>query len=290
MLKVNHVQKSYSHFHLDCSLEIKRGSITGIIGKNGSGKTTLFKAILNLIHIDSGDIILLDKDYKEVDKNKIGCTLANISLCEYLKLKDLVDVLRNTYQDFDLDYFLQKCNQYQFPLDKKINEFSTGMKAKLNVLIALSHHATFLILDEPTNGLDPEGIKEIRELLKDLAEKEEMAVLISSHNLLELETFCNKICIIKNGKVMETNKIEDVKNIAKSGYIFEIDNTEMIDKMFKNVTIVNRNMFKIAVDRDEVPSVIKKLVENDIKIYAVNENKISLEDAFLKKTGGNVID
>ena len=89
---------------------------------------------------------------------------------------------------------------------------------------------------------------------------------------------------------METNKIEDVKNIAKSGYIFEIDNTEMIDKMFKNVTIVNRNMFKIAVDRDEVPSVIKKLVENDIKIYAVNENKISLEDAFLKKTGGNVID
>lgn len=147
MLKVNHVQKSYSHFYLDCSLEIKRGSITGIIGKNGSGKTTLFKAILNLIHIDSGDIILLDKDYKEVDKNKIGCTLANISLCEYLKLKDLIDVLRNTYQDFDLDYFLQKCNQYQFPLDKKIKEFSTGMKAKLNVLIALSHHATFLILD-----------------------------------------------------------------------------------------------------------------------------------------------
>ena len=114
MLKVNHVQKSYSHVHLDCSLEIKRGSITGIIGKNGSGKTTLFKAILNLIHIDSGDIILLDKDYKEVDKNKIGCTLANISLCEYLKLKDLVDVLRNTYQDFDLDYFLQNVININF--------------------------------------------------------------------------------------------------------------------------------------------------------------------------------
>lgn len=164
------------------------------------------------------------------------------------------------------------------------------MRQRLGIAQAILHKPNLLILDEPTNGLDPEGIKEIRELLKDLAEKEEMAVLISSHNLLELETFCNKICIIKNGKVMETNKIEDVKNIAKSGYIFEIDNTEMIDKMFKNVTIVNRNMFKIAVDRDEVPSVIKKLVENDIKIYAVNENKISLEDAFLKKTGGNVID
>lgn len=119
MLKVNHVQKTYSHFHLDCSLEIKPGSITGIIGKNGSGKTTLFKAILNLIHIDSGDITLLDKNCKDVDKNKIGCTLANISLCEYLKLKDLMNLLNNTYKDFDLDFFLQKCKQYQFPLDKK---------------------------------------------------------------------------------------------------------------------------------------------------------------------------
>ena len=175
-------------------------------------------------------------------------------------------------------------------INDKVSRYSLGMRQRLGIAQAILHKPNLLILDEPTNGLDPEGIKEIRELLKDLAEKEEMAVLISSHNLLELETFCNKICIIKNGKVMETNKIEDVKNIAKSGYIFEIDNTEMIDKMFKNVTIVNRNMFKIAVDRDEVPSVIKKLVENDIKIYAVNENKISLEDAFLKKTGGNVID
>lgn len=114
MLKVNHVQKSYSHFHLDCSLEIKRGSITGIIGKNGSGKTTLFKAILNLIHIDSGDIILLDKDYKEVDKNKIGCTLANISLCEYLKLKDLIDVLKNTYKDFDVVPFYKNVININF--------------------------------------------------------------------------------------------------------------------------------------------------------------------------------
>lgn len=173
MLKVNHIQKTYSHFHLDCSLEIQPGSITGIIGKNGSGKTTLFKVILNLIHIDSGDITLLDKDYKDVDKNKIGCTLANISLCEYLKLKDLINLLNNTYKDFDLDYFLQKCKQYQFPLDKKINEFSTGMKAKLNVLIALSHHASFLILDEPTNGLDVLAREEIIDLIREFMEEDE---------------------------------------------------------------------------------------------------------------------
>ena len=108
------VIRQLKHFHLDCSLEIKPGSITGIIGKNGSGKTTLFKAILNLIHIDSGDITLLDKDYKDVDKNKIGCTLANISLCEYLKLKDLMNLLNNTYKDFDLDSFYKNVNNINF--------------------------------------------------------------------------------------------------------------------------------------------------------------------------------
>ncbi len=201
MLKVNHVQKSYSHFHLDCSLEIKPGSITGIIGKNGSGKTTLFKAILNLIHIDSGDITLLDKDNKNVDKNKIGCTLANISLCEYLKLKDLMNLLNNTYKDFDLDYFLQKCKQYQFPLDKKINEFSTGMKAKLNVLIALSHHASFLILDEPTNGLDILAREEIIDLIREFMEEDEShSVLISSHISSDLENLCDDIYIIDQGQ------------------------------------------------------------------------------------------
>ena len=200
MLKVNHVQKTYSHFHLDCSLEIKPGSITGIIGKNGSGKTTLFKAILNLIHIDSGDITLLDKDYKDVDKNKIGCTLANISLCEYLKLKDLMNLLNNTYKDFDLDYFLQKCKQYQFPLDKKINEFSTGMKTKLNVLIALSHHASFLILDEPTSGQDGKETKELLALLRQL-NSEGITILLITHDMEIMASECSRAIIMGNQTV-----------------------------------------------------------------------------------------
>ena len=222
----------------------------------------------------------------------VGAIVENPDLYMYLTGYENLKLIANLYKGVGKERIdeVVKLVKLENRINDKVSRYSLGMRQRLGIAQAILHKPNLLILDEPTNGLDPEGIKEIRELLKDLAEKEEMAVLISSHNLLELETFCNKICIIKNGKVMETNKIEDVKNIAKSGYIFEIDNTEMIDKMFKNVTIVNRNMFKIAVDRDEVPSVIKKLVENDIKIYAVNENKISLEDAFLKKTGGNVID
>ena len=297
VLKCEHLHKNFGKKEIlkDVSLELEKGDILGFIGPNGAGKTTTIKLILGLQSITSGTVKINGYDITSNFTNAIrnvGAIVENPDLYMYLTGYENLKLIANLYKGVGKERIdeVVKLVKLENTINDKVSRYSLGMRQRLGIAQAILHKPNLLILDEPTNGLDPEGIKEIRELLKDLAEKEEMAVLISSHNLLELETFCNKICIIKNGKVMETNKIEDVKNIAKSGYIFEIDNTEMIDKMFKNVTIVNRNMFKIAVDRDEVPSVIKKLVENDIKIYAVNENKISLEDAFLKKTGGNVID
>lgn len=297
VLKCEHLHKNFGKKEIlkDVFLELEKGDILGFIGPNGAGKTTTIKLILGLQSITSGTVKINGYDITSNFTNAIrnvGAIVENPDLYMYLTGYENLKLIANLYKGVGKERIdeVVKLVKLENRINDKVSRYSLGMRQRLGIAQAILHKPNLLILDEPTNGLDPEGIKEIRELLKDLAEKEEMAVLISSHNLLELETFCNKICIIKNGKVMETNKIEDVKNIAKSGYIFEIDNTEMIDKMFKNVTIVNRNMFKIAVDRDEVPSVIKKLVENDIKIYAVNENKISLEDAFLKKTGGNVID
>ena len=297
VLKCEHLHKNFGKKEIlkDVSLELEKGDILGFIGPNGAGKTTTIKLILGLQSITSGTVKINGYDITSNITNAIrnvGAIVENPDLYMYLTGYENLKLIANLYKGVGKERIdeVVKLVKLENRINDKVSRYSLGMRQRLGIAQAILHKPNLLILDEPTNGLDPEGIKEIRELLKDLAVKEEMAVLISSHNLLELETFCNKICIIKNGKVMETNKIEDVKNIAKSGYIFEIDNTEMIDKMFKNVTIVNRNMFKIAVDRDEVPSVIKKLVENDIKIYAVNENKISLEDAFLKKTGGNVID
>ena len=297
VLKCEHLHKNFGKKEIlkDVSLELEKNQIFGFLGPNGAGKTTTIKLILGLQSITSGTVKINGYDITSNFTNAIrnvGAIVENPDLYMYLTGYENLKLIANLYKGVGKERIdeVVKLVKLENRINDKVSRYSLGMRQRLGIAQAILHKPNLLILDEPTNGLDPEGIKEIRELLKDLAEKEEMAVLISSHNLLELETFCNKICIIKNGKVMETNKIEDVKNIAKSGYIFEIDNTEMIDKMFKNVTIVNRNMFKIAVDRDEVPSVIKKLVENDIKIYAVNENKISLEDAFLKKTGGNVID
>lgn len=297
VLKCEHLHKNFGKKEIlkDVSLELEKGDILGFIGPNGAGKTTTIKLILGLQSITSGTVNINGYD---VDKNftkaieKVGAIVENPDLYMYLTGYENLKLIANLYKGVGKNRIdeVVKLVRLENRINDKVSKYSLGMRQRLGIAQAILHKPNLLILDEPTNGLDPEGIKEIRELLKELAEKEKMAILISSHNLLELETFCNKICIIKNGRVMETNKIEDVKNITKGGYVFEIDNTEMIDKMFNNVTIVNSQTFKIMVDRKEVPNVVKKLVENDVKIYSVSEDKITLEDAFLKKTGGNIID
>ena len=297
VLKCERLHKNFGRKEIlkDVSLELEKGDILGFIGPNGAGKTTTIKLILGLQSITSGTVNINGYDItnnftKAIEK--VGAIVENPDLYMYLTGYENLKLIANLYKGVGKERIdeVVKLVKLENRINDKVSKYSLGMRQRLGIAQAILHKPNLLILDEPTNGLDPEGIKEIRELLKELAKKEKMAVLISSHNLLELETFCNKICIIKNGKVMETNKIEDVKNVAKSGYIFEIDNTEMIDKMLKGVTVIDNTKFKIDIEKEEVPNIVKRLVENDVKIYYINEEKISLEDAFLKKTGGNVID
>ena len=133
------------------------------------------------------------------------------------------------------------------------------MRQRLGIAQALLHKPNLLILDEPTNGLDPEGIKELRDLIKDLAKKENMAIVISSHNLAELESFCNKVTIIKNGKVVETSTINEVKKVEQS-YIIELNNLENVEQILeKSIEQVNETRFKINISRDEIPRNSKKI-------------------------------
>ena len=161
------------------------------------------------------------------------------------------------------------------------------MRQRLGIAVALINKPNLLILDEPTNGLDPEGIKELRDILKELALKENVGIIVSSHNLSDLESFCNKIVIIKNGEIVETNNLTNIKKVEES-YIIELDDISKIkDVEFEKI---DENNIRIHIDKKEIPEVIKKLVQNDIKIYMVKEETITLEDAFLRKTGGNIID
>ncbi len=278
------------------SFEIKKGDILGFIGPNGAGKTTTIKLILGLQSITNGKVLINGYDVeKEFTKaiEKVGAIVENPDMYMYMSGYDNLKLVANMYKGITTKRIdeVVKLVKLENRINDKVSKYSLGMRQRLGIAQAILHNPNLLILDEPTNGLDPEGIKEMRELLVDLAKKEEMAILISSHNLAELDNFCNKICIIKNGEIIETNEITAIKkDIEHQQFIVEIDNTKDIKNLYSEATIVNDKIFKITMKKENVPNLVVNLVNNNIKIYEIKEDEKSLEDAFFERTGGNVIE
>lgn len=205
LVKLENIQKHYKQFDLNCSLEVKLGCVTGLIGQNGSGKTTTFKAILGLIQTDRGTIEVFGKNPRTLgkeEKKKLGVALSDSGFSDYLTVKDITTVMAAMYEKFDRKEFEEKCRKFQIPDNKKLKEFSTGMKAKLKVLVAMSHHAELLILDEPTSGLDVVARQEILDMLRTYMEDESRAILISSHISSDLEGLCDDFYMIDQGNVI----------------------------------------------------------------------------------------
>lgn len=205
MLKIEHLQKRYDNFALDCSLEVKPGCVTGLIGANGAGKSTTFKAVLGLISIDGGSVRILGKDLKTFtakDRQRLGVVLSDSGFSGYLTIRDVLSILNQMYDTFDRKFFLEQTERFQLPMDRPIREFSTGMRAKLKVLAAISHDVRLLLLDEPTAGLDVIARDSLLEMLQDFMERdEERAILISSHISSDLETLCDDLYMIHQGRV-----------------------------------------------------------------------------------------
>lgn len=282
------------------SLKIEEGDILGFIGPNGAGKTTTIKLILGLQGITKGTVSINGYD---IQKNftkaieKVGAIVENPDMYMYLSGYDNLKLVANLYKGVTKERIdkVVKLVKLENRINDKVSKYSLGMRQRLGIAQAILHNPKLLILDEPTNGLDPEGIKEMRELLVKLAQEEKMAILISSHNLAELDNFCNKVCIIKNGEVIETSEISKIKNDERKTFrIFETNDSKMIEKLIKNIGLafktIDDKKIKINIDKDEVPDLIKCLVENDIKIYEVKEEEKTLEEAFFEKTGGNIIE
>lgn len=279
------------------SLELNEGDILGFIGPNGAGKTTTIKLILGLQSITSGKVFINDFDVeKDFEKAiaKVGSIVENPDLYMYMSGYDNLKLISNLYKNVDKKRIDEVVNLVGLEnrIHDKVSKYSLGMRQRLGVAQAILHKPTLLILDEPTNGLDPEGIKSMRELLVKLAKEEHMAILISSHNLAELESFCNKVCIIKNGVIIETSDIQDVKKEVSDGYfIFEVNDTKQAKLLLGNdSTIIDEFKIRVSTKKENVPDLVKKLVLQDIKIYSAVEDILTLEDAFLKKTGGNIIE
>ena len=297
VLEVKNINKSFGKKQVlnNVSFSINEGEILGFIGPNGAGKTTTIKIILGLQSLNSGEVII--NGYSIVNNfskaiEKVGAIVENPDSYMYLSGRKNLELIANMYDNVSKERIDEviKLVGLENRINDKVSKYSLGMRQRLGIGIALLNNPNLLILDEPTNGLDPEGIKELRDLLKSLSKKEKIAVLISSHNLSELESFCTDICIIQNGLVIDRDNIKKFKKNKESEYIFEVDSTSKVNKVLKDIRIINDNMFGKITERDKVPELIKTLIENNINIYEVRLKELTLEEAFLNKTGGNKID
>lgn len=221
VIQLENAKKKYGNFELNCSMKLEPGYITGLIGRNGAGKSTAFKLILGLIHADEGRITIDDVNAADLDndtKRKMGVVLAEAGFSGYLKIKDVAKILKAAYPAFKEDDFMSQCEKQGLPKDKQIKEYSTGMKAKLKILAAMSHDAEVLILDEPTAGLDVIAREEILDMLRDYMKKEGNSILISSHIATDLEGLCDDVYMIENGQIIlheETGVILDEYGVLK---------------------------------------------------------------------------
>jgi len=294
ILKCVNLHKKIGKKHIlkGVDLEVYPGDILGFIGPNGAGKTTTIKLILGLQTIDLGSVYVngydIKKDFVKAIK-EVGAIVENPNMYNYLSGYDNLKLSANLYniKKERIDEVVSLVG-LEKRINDKVSKYSLGMKQRLGIACAILHKPKLLILDEPTNGLDPEGIKELRSLLVKLSTKENMAVLISSHILSELESFCTKVAIIKNGKIIEKNDLKNLKNTNEVVYSFEVSSTKNIN--LDNILVIDEFNFEINTIKENIPTIIKKLVNSNIKIYKVCEKGQSLEDFFIEKTGGNIIE
>lgn len=275
ILKVEGLNKKYDSFNLkDINFRIPRGSIMGLVGENGSGKTTTIKAILNIINRDSGKIEIfgLDNIENEIEvKEDIGVVLDDCCFQDNLNIDDINKIMANIYKNWDKNLFLDYAERFKLKKEQKVKEYSKGMKMKLSIAVALSHKAKFLILDEPTAGLDPIVRNEILDELLDFIQNEENSILFSTHITSDLDKIADYITLIHDGELLlskdretlltdfgllkcgreDFEKIDSSEIIghkkSKFGYEALVSNTEEMNKKYPNLIIDSVNIEDIML-------------------------------------------
>ena len=271
------------------SFSLNERDILGFIGPNGAGKTTIIKSILGLYKIDSGKIEIngydLEKDFVKAISN-VGAIIENPDLYSYMTGYENLMIAAKIY-----DIKKERVNQIiklvglENKINLKVSKYSLGMKQRLGIAQSILHNPKILILDEPTNGLDPSGIIELNNLLLELS-KGGMSIIISSHILSELETICNKFCIVNEGKIIYKKTIDKLKKEQQiSEYIFEISDIEKIKNQLKYEKVDSKHI-KIKTTKNNINNIIKKLLENNIQIYEIKAENLSLESIFLNTIRG----
>jgi ABC-2 type transport system ATP-binding protein len=213
---VKNLNKKYKNFHLkDVSFQLEQGYIMGFIGTNGAGKTTTLKSILNMIHIDGGEISILGKSFNKHEmelKQEIGYAFGGVDYYTRNKIKQVTNVVKKFYHNWDEETYSNYLEKFNLDESKKIIELSAGMRVKYNLALALSHGAKLLILDEPTSGLDPVVRDNLLDIFQELVEDGEISILFSTHITSDLEKCADYITYINNGQIIKSSEKEEFIN------------------------------------------------------------------------------
>ena len=245
----------------------------GLIGENGAGKTTTIKAILNLINIDNGNIKISNSNSKE----DIGVVLDDSFLSEYLNALDINKIMKKIYKNWDEELYFKYIEEFKLPKNKISKEYSSGMKMKLKIAVALSHQPKLLILDEPTSGLDPIARSEILDIFQEFVEDEEHSILVSSHITSDLEHIADYITFISNGEIIFSktrDELLDKYGIVKCSQeqFKNIDSKDYVkykkNKYEYEILVEDRNEFKKKYDEQIID---KPTIEEIMLIYIKGE-------------------
>ena len=262
VLLIENLNKKYPSFSLkNVSFKVNAGEIMGFIGRNGAGKTTTLKSIMNLIHYDSGTIRAFDTDMTQnelANKQRIGFALSELNYYPNKTIRQLMDVTKRFYKNFDELKFNEVCKIFNLNMDKKLEELSSGMKVKYSVAVALSHHAELLILDEPTSGLDPVSRDEILDIFREIVKNNDRAILFSTHITSDLDKCASDITYIHDGEILYTG----TKNDFINSYMFVKDKT--MDKSLLNEYIAYKELdgyIEGLIDIKNKDAFIKKGIE-----------------------------
>lgn len=271
------------------NMKVEKGSIFGLIGPNGAGKTTLIKHIMGIYQLDNGEVKIKGENvYENTDVKKVmGYVTDESNLMNSFNLNQLAKFYSLTYEKFDMERFHELNKIFQLPYKKRIKKFSKGMKMRASIMLNLSCMPEILILDEPTNGLDPIVKKKFLNILvEDVAERG-TTIIISSHNLLELERICDSVAILNKGEIKYSNSIENMKkNIRKVQVVFKDAAPEDLNKWDEIISIEKIGRVYNIVTKNYNEDFINKLSSFDIMFH--EEIDLSLEDMFIYSVGGDV--
>ncbi|MEV2376377.1 ABC transporter ATP-binding protein [Paenibacillus larvae] len=282
------------------SFEVNRGEVFGFLGPNGAGKTTLIRMVVGLMSITKGDIYVggqsVKKDFEKALLQE-GAIVENPEMYKYLSgYRNLIHYARMipgiTPERIEEVVELVGLKNR---IHEKVKRYSLGMRQRLGVAQALLHKPSLLILDEPTNGLDPAGIRELRDYLRRLAQKENVAVVVSSHLLSEMELMCDRVAVIQQGRLINIQDIRSGNEEQTECLItFEVDRKESAVRVlekWKNQTGISLGEHSVTLElsREEVAEANTILVEAGIKVYGIRQINKTLEDKFLEMTGSDQI-